>query len=162
MASERAAEADAESDKSFAALLDRATVVTPDGRRLLGPVSVAIRKGEHWAVLGPNGAGKTTLLRLLGAERHPSSGSVTVLGSRLGTSDLRLVRSRVGVVSHAVADRLPPSASAVDVVLTGGRNVLAAVVGPQRGRRPGPRAADTLRPRLWATGGPRLRLVLAG
>jgi iron complex transport system ATP-binding protein len=125
MASERAAEADAESDKSFAALLDRATVVTPDGGRLLGPVSVAIRKGEHWAVLGPNGAGKTTLLRLLGAERHPSSGSVTVLGSRLGTSDLRLVRSRVGVVSHAVADRLPPSASAVDVVLTGGRNVLA-------------------------------------
>jgi len=107
MASERAAEADAESDKSFAALLDRATVVTPDGGRLLGPVSVAIRKGEHWAVLGPNGAGKTTLLRLLGAERHPSSGSVTVLGSRLGTSDLRLVRSRVGVVSHAVADRLP-------------------------------------------------------
>jgi iron complex transport system ATP-binding protein len=112
MASERAAESDAESETSFAALLDRATVVTGDGRRLLGPVSVAIRKGEHWAVLGPNGAGKTTLLRLLG-------------GARLGSSDLRLVRSRVGVVSHAVADRLPPSASALDVVLTGGRNVLA-------------------------------------
>lgn len=125
MTSERAAEADAESESSFAALLDRATVVTPDGRRLLGPLSLAIRKGEHWAVLGPNGAGKTTLLRLLGAERHPSSGTVTVLGERLGSSDLRLVRSQVGVVSHAVADRLPPSAAALEVVLTGGRNVLA-------------------------------------
>ncbi|MGA3352693.1 MAG: ATP-binding cassette domain-containing protein [Acidimicrobiales bacterium] len=125
MASERAPEPDSESDKAFAALLDRATVRTPEGRSLLGPVSVAIRKGEHWAVLGANGAGKTTLLRLLSAERHPSSGSVTVLGARLGASDLRLLRSRVGVVSHAVADRLPPSASALAVVLTGGRGVLA-------------------------------------
>ncbi len=125
MASERAPEAEAESDKSFAALLDRALVRTPDGRTLLGPVSAAIRRGEHWAVLGPNGAGKTTLLRLLAAERHPSSGSVTVLGARLGSSDLRVLRSRVGVVSHAVADRLPPSAPALAVVLTGGRGVLA-------------------------------------
>jgi len=125
MAGERAVEAEAESDRSFAALLDRATVNTPEGRRLLGPVSLAIRKGEHWAVLGPNGAGKTTLLRLLGAERHPSSGVVTVLGARLGSSDLRALRGRVGVVSHAVADRLPPSASALAVVLTGGRGVLA-------------------------------------
>ncbi|MGC9963630.1 MAG: ATP-binding cassette domain-containing protein [Acidimicrobiales bacterium] len=125
MGSERVAEEEAESDKAFAALLDRATVVTPDGVRLLGPVSLAIRKGEHWAVLGPNGAGKTTLLRLLGAERHPSSGTVTVLGARLGAADLRLLRSRVGVVSHAVADRLPSSASALSVVLTGGRGVLA-------------------------------------
>ena len=125
MTSERVPQAEAESDKSFAALLDRATVRTPEGQRLLGPVSMAIRKGEHWAVLGPNGAGKTTLLRLLGAERHPSMGSVTVLGARLGLSDLRLLRSRVGVVSHAVADRLPPSATALAVVLTGGRGVLA-------------------------------------
>jgi iron complex transport system ATP-binding protein len=125
MAGERALELDAESDKSFAALLDRATVSTAQGQRLLGPLSVAIRRGEHWAVLGPNGAGKTTLLRLLGAERHPSSGTVTVLGARLGMSDLRLLRSRVGVVSHAVADRLPPTATALAVVLTGGRGVLA-------------------------------------
>jgi iron complex transport system ATP-binding protein len=125
MASERTPSLDAESDKSFAALLDRATVRTAQGQRLLGPVSLAIRRGEHWAVLGPNGAGKTTLLRLLGAERHPSSGAATVLGARLGVSDLRLLRSRVGVVSHAVADRLPPTASALAVVLTGGRGVLA-------------------------------------
>ena len=50
---------------------------------------------------------------------------MTVLGARLGASDLRSIRSRVGVVSHAVADRLPPSADALAVVLTGGRGVLA-------------------------------------
>jgi len=118
-------EADAEPTTAFAALLDRATVTTPDGRRLLGPVSLAIRSGEHWAVLGANGAGKTTLLRLLGAERHPSSGTAIVLGARLGASDLRKLRSRIGVVSHAVADRLPPGAAALGIVLTGGRGVLA-------------------------------------
>jgi len=123
--SERVQDLDAESTSAFAALLDRTVVATPDGRRLLGPVSLAIRAGEHWAVLGSNGAGKTTLLRLLGAERHPSSGTAIVLGSRLGTSDLRQLRSRIGVVSHAVADRLPPNATALGIVLTGGMGVLA-------------------------------------
>jgi len=68
-----------------------------DPRRpaVAGPISLAIRTGEHWAVLGANGAGKTTLLRLLGAERHPSSGTAIVLGARIGTSDLRQLRSRV-------------------------------------------------------------------
>jgi len=124
-ANERVPEDDAEASTAFAALLDRASVMTPEGRCLLGPVSLAIRGGEHWAVLGANGAGKTTLLRLLGAERHPSSGTAIVLGCRLGTSDLRLLHSRIGVVSHAVADRLPPGAAALGVVLTGGRGVLA-------------------------------------
>jgi iron complex transport system ATP-binding protein len=121
----RIPEAGAEPSTAFAALLDRVTVTTPDGRRLLGPISLAIRTGEHWAVLGANGAGKTTLLRLLGAERHPSSGTAIVLGARIGTSDLRQLRSRVGVVSHAVADRLPPGAAALGIVLTGGQGVLA-------------------------------------
>jgi iron complex transport system ATP-binding protein len=125
MPSGRVPQADAEPATAFTALLDRVTVTTPDGRRLLGPVSLAVRTGEHWAVLGANGAGKTTLLRLLGAERHPSSGTAIVLGARLGASDLRQLRSRIGVVSHAVADRLPPGAAALGIVLTGGRGVLA-------------------------------------
>jgi len=125
MASERGPTGDAESATAFAAVLDRAAVTTPDGRHLLGPLSLSIRTGEHWAVLGPNGAGKTTLMRLLGAERPPSSGSVTVLGDRIGATDIRVLRRRVGVVSHAVADRLPAAATALEIVLTGRRGVLA-------------------------------------
>ena len=123
--SKRAQANESVSHTAFAAMLDRAAIMTADGRRLVGPVSVSIRTGEHWALLGPNGAGKTTLLRLLGAERQPSSGAVTVLGARLGAIDLRSLRSRIGVVSHAVADRLPPAVSALEVVLTGRRGVLA-------------------------------------
>jgi len=125
MPSERGPTGGAESITSFAAVLDSVAVTTPDRRRLLGPVSVSIGTGEHWAVLGPNGAGKTTLMRILGAERAPSSGTATVLGARIGATDLRLLRGRIGVVSHAVADRLPATATALEIVLTGRRGVLA-------------------------------------
>jgi iron complex transport system ATP-binding protein len=84
-----------------------------------------IGAGERWAVLGPNGSGKTTLLSLLGAERHPSSGLVAVLGEQLGRTDMRELRRRIGVTGHRVSDQLPPSATALDIVLTGRDGVLA-------------------------------------
>ncbi len=95
------------------------------GRRLVGPLTLTLREGEHWALLGPNGAGKTTLLSLLGASRHPSSGAATVLGLPLGRTDLRALRARIGVVGQSVADRLPGHASATEVVLTGRDGILA-------------------------------------
>lgn len=107
-----------------AAKLERVTVVER-GRRILGPVSVEVRYGEHWALLGPNGAGKTTLLSVVGAERHPTSGTASVLGERLGRSDLRELRPRIGMVGHRVAERLPSEASAVEIVLTGLRGLYA-------------------------------------
>ena len=45
--------------------------------------------GERWVVLGPNGAGKTTLLRIATLYQHPTSGTVDVLGQRLGKCDVR-------------------------------------------------------------------------
>ena len=107
-----------------AAQLHEATVRLGD-KSVLGPLSLAIGTGEHWALLGPNGAGKTTLLSLLGAERHPSSGVVEVLGERLGRADLRALRRRIGVVGHRVADRLPMGATALEIVLTGRDGLLA-------------------------------------
>lgn len=106
------------------AVLADVTVVAGE-RRVLGPLSLVVGAGEHWAVLGPNGAGKTTLLSLLGAQRHPSSGEATILGQRLGGTDLRALRTRIGVVGHSVADRLPAGATAVDLVLTGRDGILA-------------------------------------
>ena len=94
------------------------------GRRILGPVTFRVATGERWAVLGPNGSGKTTLLRLAGATRQPSFGRVTVLGATLGRSDLRILRRRIAHVGHAVADAIPTSLSAVEVVLSGGAGVL--------------------------------------
>jgi iron complex transport system ATP-binding protein len=102
-----------------AARLDDAEVRLPDGRTILGPVTVRIGEGEHWAVLGPNGCGKTTLLTLLGAYRQPSRGTVEVLGGRLGRTDVRILRQRIGHVSHAIADRMRPGIDVETVVLTG-------------------------------------------
>jgi iron complex transport system ATP-binding protein len=91
---------------------------------ILGPISFTVRAGESWVILGPNGAGKTTLLDLAGAIRHPTSGTVEVLGSRLGTVDVRALRSRIGFVGHHVADAIPGHLPVVDIVLTGKRSTL--------------------------------------
>ena len=82
-------------------------VVTIDERRVLGPVTLTFGRGERWALLGPNGAGKTTLFSLLAAQRSPSAGHVEVLGEALGRTDMRRLRTRIGLVSHRVADALP-------------------------------------------------------
>lgn len=94
------------------------------GRTILGPLTLRVASGEHWVLLGPNGSGKTTLLSLAGAWRQPSRGEVRVLGERLGAVDVRRLRRRIGHVSHAVADRLRPALTALDVVLTGKASVL--------------------------------------
>ncbi|MFD6194470.1 ABC transporter ATP-binding protein [Streptomyces sp. NPDC060275] len=84
---------------------------------ILDGVDWTVRPGEHWALLGANGAGKTTLLRLLGALMHPTTGTVEVLGSRLGRVDVRELRTRIGHVNSA--QRVPQDLTAHAVVLTG-------------------------------------------
>ncbi|MFG2436682.1 ABC transporter ATP-binding protein [Streptomyces sp. NPDC048508] len=87
------------------------------GQVILSEIDWTVRSGEHWALLGANGAGKTTLLRLLGALMHPTTGTVEVLGFRLGRVDVRELRARIGHVS--TAQRVPPDITAHTVVLTG-------------------------------------------
>jgi iron complex transport system ATP-binding protein len=97
--------------------LEGVRVWTPEGADLLRDITWRVRAGEHWALLGPNGAGKSTLLSLAGARRHPSAGSVRVLGERLGKVDMRELRRLIGVVDPVL--RMPDELSAETVVLTG-------------------------------------------
>lgn len=96
-----------------------------DGRVIITGIDWRIEPGERWAVLGPNGCGKTTLMRVVGMALHPSKGTVTVLGGRLGAIDVRKHRHQIGVVSAAVAASLRPEIEAVDVVMTALHGALA-------------------------------------
>jgi iron complex transport system ATP-binding protein len=89
-----------------------------DGRTILAPVDLAVRSGERWLVLGANGSGKTTLLRIASMYEHPSAGTVEVLGERLGRTDVRVLRRRIGYLSAALAGQLRPELRCLDIVRT--------------------------------------------
>ncbi|WP_324652724.1 ABC transporter ATP-binding protein [Georgenia sp. H159] len=87
-------------------------------KTILDRVSWSVSDGERWVVLGPNGAGKTTALQLAAGRLFPSEGTVDILGERLGTIDTAELRTRIGLASAALADRIPGGEAVLDVVLT--------------------------------------------
>jgi iron complex transport system ATP-binding protein len=93
-------------------------------KALLESINWMVEEDERWAVLGPNGAGKSTLLNVAGAHLHPTSGGAYVFGERLGRVDVFELRPRIGLVTAAVADRIPPSERVIDVVVSAGYSVL--------------------------------------
>lgn len=103
----------------------RGVSVLRGGRALLDDVDWHVDDGERWAVLGPNGSGKTTLVSVASTYVAPSRGSVAVLGRRVGSVDVRELRRHVGIVSSAVAAKIPPQLSALDVVLAGATGAIA-------------------------------------
>lgn len=94
------------------------------GRVLVGPVTWQVELDERWVVIGPNGAGKTSLLRIAAAMEHPSSGTATVLGERIGRVDMAELRQRVGLSSSALAQRIPDDEVVRDLVVSAGYAVL--------------------------------------
>ena len=98
--------------------------VVRDRATLLADVDWTVREGERWVVLGPNGAGKTTLLQVAAAALFPTDGKVELLGELFGEVDLAELRTRVGLTSAALSDRIPAHERALDVVVTAAYGVL--------------------------------------
>ncbi|VXB08112.1 ABC transporter ATP-binding protein [Aeromicrobium sp. 9AM] len=96
--------------------LDNVTFRRGD-RTILDAISFAVRAGEHWSLIGPNGAGKSTILGFCGAVTHPTSGTVDILGRRLGHVELQTLRRSIGHVDPRHPIRSPLSLR--EVVLTG-------------------------------------------
>ncbi len=65
-------------------------------------VSLEVARGELTAIMGPSGSGKSTLMHILAALDRPTSGYVTIAGTRLGklgdTEITKLRRQHIGFV----------------------------------------------------------------
>lgn len=100
-------------------LLDSVTVRYPT-ENALDRVSLGIGDGDTVAIVGPSGAGKSTLLRLLNGSIRPTSGTVSISGSRvadLTVPQLRRMRSSIGFIHQDL--RLVPNLRVVQNVVAG-------------------------------------------
>jgi len=62
------------------------------GKAAVDNVSITVGKGDIYGFIGENGAGKTTLMRIVCGLASPTSGEITLFGSR----DLGAQRRRIG------------------------------------------------------------------
>lgn len=97
----------------------------------LDDVSLGVPAGQMVALLGLSGSGKSTLLRTINGLHRPTSGSINVLGTDLGTArrrEVRELRRRIGFVfqQFELVGRL-----------TALENVLSGALGRLRGPRLG-------------------------
>ena len=85
--------------------------------QILHGIDLSIGRGEHWVLIGPNGAGKSTILSFASAQVFPTSGTVDILGQRMGRVELQALRRHIGHVNprHPLRSNL----SVREVVLTG-------------------------------------------
>ena len=92
--------------------------VVREGKTILGPLDWAVNENERWVILGPNGAGKSTLFSLCSSQIHPTSGSVEILGARLGAVDVFELRPRIGFMGSTLMNLFPEDEKVIDIVLT--------------------------------------------
>ncbi|MBP2435440.1 ABC transporter ATP-binding protein [Microbacterium amylolyticum] len=97
--------------------------VRRDNRHIVDQVTWRVRDDERWVILGPNGAGKTSLLQMADTLLYPSSGTVDILGERLGRTDIFALRPLIGFASSALARRIPAGETVLNVVLTAAYSV---------------------------------------
>ncbi|KGY12160.1 cysteine ABC transporter ATP-binding protein [Vibrio tubiashii] len=74
-------------------------VYSPEGKKLLGPISLALNPAQTTALVGPSGAGKTTLINaILGF--LPYQGSLTINGIERSELDLTNWREQISWVGQ--------------------------------------------------------------
>src|SRR5256885_2550727 len=101
----------------------------------LNGVSLIVEKGEFTAIMGPSGSGKSTLLNMVAGLDRPTSGSVAVGGTDLGTLGetalARFRRDHIGFVFQFFY--LLPNLTALENVLIPAQLKGKVVAGPAGG-----------------------------
>ena len=85
-----------------------------DAVTALRNIDLSIRAGEIFGIIGLSGAGKSTLVRCMNYLEHPTEGSVTVDGKKLGAlnkTELLNARRGIGMIfqSSTCSCKRPPS-----------------------------------------------------
>ncbi len=97
----------------------RGVTVMKSGKRLISEIDWRVRQGERWVLFGPNGAGKTTLMQVVSTYQFPARGTATILGERMGRTDVRRLRPRIGYVGPAPASLVRRHLPCREIVVTG-------------------------------------------
>jgi iron complex transport system ATP-binding protein len=92
--------------------------VIRDGSSILGPISLEISEGQRWVIVGPNGAGKTTLFQLAATNIHPTAGTVEILDSVIGRTDVFELRPRIGLMTTNLVATIPEDEIVMDLVMS--------------------------------------------
>jgi iron complex transport system ATP-binding protein len=101
------------------------------GVSILDSLSFEMLENQRWAILGPNGSGKSFLLRTLSADLLPSQGQIEILGERIGKTDMRALREKIGFVSSRMEYEFPEGSICYDIVLSGFRGTYGYTWKPQ-------------------------------
>lgn len=70
---------------------------------VLRKYSMKVESGAIYGLLGPSGCGKTTMLKVILGRIRPESGSVSVLGAKVGTPECTVPGSNVGYSPQEIA-----------------------------------------------------------
>lgn len=100
-------------------VIDLSSVTVRRGsKNILESITWQVEENQRWVIMGPNGAGKTTLMQICTGYIHPTSGKAKILDQELGKTDVRELRSRIGLSSAALNSFLPPEEDVFNSVLT--------------------------------------------
>jgi tungstate transport system ATP-binding protein len=126
------------------------------GRRLLGPVSLAIEGAGSTVVMGPNGSGKTTLLQTLHGLTRPSAGRIQWACDEVAARPLQAFVFQTPVIlRRSVLDNI-----AFPLLLKGESRKVARAAAEEWAARIGlSDAVDQMAPQL--SGGEKQKLALA-
>jgi iron complex transport system ATP-binding protein len=86
---------------------------------ILDNIHWAFEPGQQWVIMGSNGSGKTSLLNVILAYEQATSGRFMVFGHPFGSTPWDSIRSRIGIVSLAISQRMEPAQSAQQIVAAG-------------------------------------------